>query len=244
MYWLNWQILFVNSTSITTNIERHRCLNFSFISSFSIFIWEQPVFMVTKSNSPIFTIFGQCGFYQPCIWITGFVLVSATSQLKFKENVPLREVVRITQSDISKPNFFIMGGLSFPRPLSYNMMQMRRLENWARLAPSVMAIIHNLSQRPLKLFTQKDSGSIPTRASNKKFILWSKSPGYTPPSPEPVESQTAPCTSKQQGSSVKNLPPTVSLSSALSINCECNSLVWHKQTFSMLWWRQTRIGIN
>ena len=150
--------------------------------------------MVTKSNSPIFTIFGQCGFYQPCIWITGFVLVSATSHLKFKENVPLR-VVRITQSDISKPNFFIMGGLPFPRPLSYNMMQMRRLENWARLAPSVMAIIHTLSQRPLKLFTQKDRGSIPTKASNREFILWSKSLGYPPPSPEPVESQTAPCTS-------------------------------------------------
>ena len=54
--------------------------------------------MVTKSNSPFFTIFGQCGFYP-----YGFVLVSATSHHKFKENIPLKEVVRITQSDISKP---------------------------------------------------------------------------------------------------------------------------------------------
>ena len=88
-----------------------------------------------------------------------------------------------------------MGGLPFPRPLSYNMMQMRRLENWARLVPSVMAIIHTLSRRLLKLFTQKDRGWIPTKAPNREFILWSKSPGYPPPSPEPVESQTAPCTS-------------------------------------------------
>ena len=100
-----------------------------------------------------------------------------------------------------------MGGLPFPRPLSYNMMQMRRLENWARLVPSVMAIIHTLSQRPLKLFTQKDRDSIPTQASNREFILWLKSPGYPPPSPEPVESQTAPCTGSSRAVQSKTCLP-------------------------------------